>query len=334
VTSLEALMGERLGQACLHVPSARFGLLLALRHWFRPGDRVLIAPTNCETVLFAALAAGLTPVMAPVSARDGNIDAGRVDWTGLAGVLTTHLYGVPDRVAELRAACDRRGLVLVDDAAHAFQTEVDGRRAGLWGEAGVFSLAKHGRAMSGGFLTTADEQALPELAADRDALLLPGTARKQATAVLRPLLREAVHRTGLVRPVWHALQRVGLMTWTGHRYPATAEEVAKAAGDLEAMDPYLRIDQDDWRMRPGRALLRLQRSRSAPRTGSGSAGSPGWRRCVPPRGPRRASRRRRCGRCCGCRCWSRSATGWCPRWRRTGWCRASCTTRRSTTTCP
>src|SRR5690606_12090741 len=145
--------------------------------------------------------------------------------------------GVPDRVAELRAACDRRGLVLVDDAAHAFQTEVDGRRAGLWGEAGVFSLAKHGRALSGVFLTTADEQALPELAADRDALLLPGTARKQATAVLRPLLREAVHRTGLVRPVWHALQRVGLMTWTGHRYPATAEEVAKAAGDLEAMDP-------------------------------------------------------------------------------------------------
>ena len=88
MTSLEALMGERLGQACLHVPSARFGLLLALRHWFRPGDRVLIAPTNCETVLFAALAAGLTPVMAPVSARDGNIDAGRVDWTGLAGVLS------------------------------------------------------------------------------------------------------------------------------------------------------------------------------------------------------------------------------------------------------
>ncbi|MFI6707179.1 DegT/DnrJ/EryC1/StrS family aminotransferase [Nonomuraea sp. NPDC050478] len=260
-TELEARMGERLGQGCLHVPSARFGLLLALRHWFRPGDRVLIAPTNCETVLFVALAAGLTPVMAPVSARDGNIDVDRVDWSGLAGMLTTHLYGVPDRVARLRAACDRHGLVLVDDAAHAFQTEADGRPAGLWGEAGVFSLAKHGRAMSGGFLTAADPAALRELAAAREELLLPGPARAQVSAVLRPLLREAVYRTGLVRPVWHTLKRLGLMTWTGHRYPTTAGEVAKAAGDLDAMDPWLRIDLDDWRMRPGRALLRLHRSR-------------------------------------------------------------------------
>lgn len=259
VTDLESAMAERIGQDCLHVPSARFGLLLALRHWFAPGDRVLIAPTNCETVLFIALAAGLTPVMAPVSWRDGNIDVPRVDWTGLAGVLTTHLYGQPDRVVELRAECDRRGLVLIDDAAHAFQSVAGGRPAGLSGQAGVFSLAKHGRAMSGGFLTTADPGALAELAAAREELLLPGGAR--LGAVLRPVIRETIYRTGLVRPVWHALKRLGLVTWTGHRYPTTAAEVAKASGDLAAMDPWLRIDLDDWRMRAGSALLRFQRSR-------------------------------------------------------------------------
>lgn len=259
VTDLESAMGERLGQGCLHVPSARFGLLLALRHWFGPGDRVLIAPTNCETVLFIALAAGLTPVMAPVSPRDGNIDVPRVDWTGLAGVITTHLYGQPDDVTALRAACDRRGLVLVDDAAHAFQTVAGGRPAGLSGQAGVFSLAKHGRAMSGGFLTAADPGTLPSLAAAREELLLPGGAG--LGAVLRPVLRETIYRTGLVRPVWHALKRLGLVTWTGHRYPTTVEELTKASGDLTAMDPWLRIDLDDWRARAGTALLRFQRSR-------------------------------------------------------------------------
>ncbi|MEU4407397.1 hypothetical protein AB0F88_22970 [Streptosporangium sp. NPDC023963] len=56
--ALEAAMRDRIGQECLHVPSARFGLLPALRHWFKRGDRVLISPTNCETVLFVVLAGG------------------------------------------------------------------------------------------------------------------------------------------------------------------------------------------------------------------------------------------------------------------------------------
>ncbi len=37
--------------------------------------------------------------------------------------------------------------------------------------------------------------------------------------------------------------------------------MAKASGDLAAMDPWLRIDLDDWRARAGSALLRFQRSR-------------------------------------------------------------------------
>ncbi|MEU4830999.1 DegT/DnrJ/EryC1/StrS family aminotransferase [Streptosporangium sp. NPDC023615] len=263
--ALEAAMRDRIGQECLHVPSARFGLLLALRHWFGRGDRVLISPTNCETVLFTALAAGLEPVMAPVSWRDGNIDVPAVDWTGLAGVITTHLYGQPDRVAELRAECDRRGVILLDDAAHAMQTTVDGRPAGTFGEAGVFSLAKHGRSMSGGFLTARDPAALAELARAREELLLPGGARAQLSGTLRPALRETIYRTGLVRPMWHALKAAGLVRWTGHRCPPREEElravVAADPVDPHAMGYWLRIDLDDWRMRQGALLRGYQRSR-------------------------------------------------------------------------
>ncbi|WP_440086634.1 DegT/DnrJ/EryC1/StrS family aminotransferase [Streptosporangium sp. LJ11] len=263
--ALEAAMRDRIGQECLHVPSARFGLLLALRHWFERGDRVLISPTNCETVLFVVLAAGLEPVMAPVSWRDGNIDVPAVDWTGLAGVVTTHLYGQPDRVAELRAECDRRGVLLLDDAAHAMQTVVDGRPAGTFGTAGVFSLAKHGRAMSGGFLTAEDPAALPELARARDELLLPGGARAQLLGTLRPVLRETIYRTGLVRPMWHALKALGLVRWTGHRCPPREDElravVAADPVDPRAMDHWLRIDLDDWRMRQGPLLRGYHRSR-------------------------------------------------------------------------
>ncbi|MBT2227271.1 DegT/DnrJ/EryC1/StrS family aminotransferase [Nonomuraea sp. NEAU-A123] len=261
MSALEDLMRHRIGQDCLHVPSARFGLLLALRHWFDPGDRVLIAPTNCETVLFIALAAGLEPVMAPVSWRDGNIDAPRVNWSGLSGVITTHLYGQPDQMTDLMTQCERRGLVLIDDAAHAFLTMVGGRAAGTFGQAGVFSLAKHGRAMSGGFLTTPNPGALAALAEAREALLLPGEPRDQAEAVLQPMLRETLYRTGMVRLMWHASRRLGIVKWTGHRLSPREDALRAVRGDVTAMDPWLGIDLDGWRMRPGPALARYQRSR-------------------------------------------------------------------------
>ncbi|MEV0345865.1 DegT/DnrJ/EryC1/StrS family aminotransferase [Nonomuraea sp. NPDC050680] len=261
MSPLEDLMRHRVGQGCLHVPSARFGLLLALRHWFDPGDRVLIAPTTSETVLFTVLAADLEPVMAPVSWRDGNIDAPRVNWSGLAGVITTHLYGQPDQIKDLVTQCERRGLVLIDDAAHAFQTMVGGRLAGTFGQAGVYSLAKHGRAMSGGFLTTPNSGALAALAEARDALLLSGEPRDQLEAVLQPMLRETLHRTGTVRLMWHLSRRLGIVTWSGHR-PAPHEDALMAVrGNLSAMDPWLGIDHEGWRMSPSPALCRYQRSR-------------------------------------------------------------------------
>ncbi|MFD1934365.1 MULTISPECIES: DegT/DnrJ/EryC1/StrS family aminotransferase [Nonomuraea] len=268
-------MRDRAGQDCLHVPSGRFALYLALRHWFKPGDSVLLAPTNCEIVLFMVLAAGLTPVLAPVSWRDGNIDVPAVDWTGVSGVLTTHLYGQPDRIAELREACSRHGVTIIDDAAHAMLTTVDGRLAGTFGVAGVYSLAKHGRAMSGAFLTCADPADLRALEEARDELLVPG---RQLAAVMRPVIRETIYRTGLVRPIWHALKRLGLMTWTGHRLPSREPELkaalaaapaAAGGGDarstdaelLSALDYWLSIDQADWRMRHGPLVRRYQNSR-------------------------------------------------------------------------
>ena len=63
-------------------------------------------PLDDDVILFVVLAAGLRPVMAPVSANSGTIDPAAVPdatWSSLCGVLTTNLYGLPDRVAELRA---------------------------------------------------------------------------------------------------------------------------------------------------------------------------------------------------------------------------------------
>ena len=163
---LRAAAEERTGCPCLVVRSGRLALYLALCHWFRPGDRLLMSPITDDVVLFVVLAAGLRPVAAPVSPWTGNIDVAAVPdhtWTNVAGVMTANLYGLPDPVVDLRERCDRHGLTLVEDACHAIETTVGGRPVGTFGTAGAFSLSKHGNAMAGGFLAVAEARSCRRL---------------------------------------------------------------------------------------------------------------------------------------------------------------------------
>src|SRR5512132_4195207 len=130
---IEAILGARTGRACSFMPSGRFAIHLAFRLLLSPGDRVLMSPLEDDTVFFGALAAGLRPVMAPVSTEDGNIRVEAVTdatWASIDAVLTGNMYGLPDRVVELRSLCARLEIPLIEDAAHALETEVGRRPVG------------------------------------------------------------------------------------------------------------------------------------------------------------------------------------------------------------
>ncbi|MFF4921544.1 DegT/DnrJ/EryC1/StrS family aminotransferase [Kitasatospora sp. NPDC001261] len=58
-----------------------------------------------------------------------------------AAVVLVHIGGlVGPQVTAVRALCDRRGIPLVEDAAHAHGSSFDGRAAGTFGLAGAFSF--------------------------------------------------------------------------------------------------------------------------------------------------------------------------------------------------
>ncbi|MER7177587.1 DegT/DnrJ/EryC1/StrS family aminotransferase [Streptomyces mesophilus] len=260
---LAAAMTRRLGRECLFTPSARLALYLALRRWCRPGDRVLMSPVNDDVILFVVLAAGLRPVQAPVSAADGNIDPDAVPeplWRSVDAVLTTNLYGMPDRVRELRDRCEELGIPLFEDAAHAIGTHVDGQAIGTFGTAGAFSLGKHVAGKAGGFLAVGDARTRRELERLRDDLLLPARLREDVATALLPLARSAVRTLHLVRPVWRAAQRLGLLEREGYRMPLEAPRLAVSgtrAPNLSAYDSWLRVDLHSWRHRHG-PLVRAQ----------------------------------------------------------------------------
>lgn len=260
---LAATMSRRLGRECVYTPSARLALYLALRRWCRPGARVLMSPVNDDVILFVVLAAGLRPVQAPVSAWDGNIDPAAVPestWRNVDAVLTTNLYGMPDRVAELRLRCEELGIPLFEDAAHAIGTRVDGQPIGTFGKAAVFSLSKHAASTAGGFLAVEDARTRRELETLRDELLAPRRLRDDLTATLRPLARSTVRGLHLVRPVWRTLQRLGLLERDDYRMALRAPQLAESAREapsLAAYEPWVRVDLHGFRSRHG-ALVRGQ----------------------------------------------------------------------------
>ncbi|MDC0766892.1 DegT/DnrJ/EryC1/StrS family aminotransferase [Streptomyces sp. HD] len=260
---LAAMMTRRIGRECVYTPSARLALYLALRRWCRPGARVLMSPVNDDVILFVVLAAGLRPVQAPVSRWDGNIDPAAVPestWRNVDAVLTTNLYGLPDRVVELRRRCDALGIPLIEDAAHAIGTHVDGQPIGTFGRAAAFSLSKHVAAMAGGFLAVDDARTRRELELLRDDLLTPRRLRDDLSTTLRPLARSTVRTLHLVRPVWRTMQRLGLLERDDFRMALHAPRLAgtaRKAPSLTAYEPWVRVDLHGFRSRHG-AMVRGQ----------------------------------------------------------------------------
>ena len=103
---IEVVLEGRIGRECVFMPSGRFAIHLAFQLLLSPGDRILMSPLEDDTVFFGALAAGLRPVMAPVSTHDGNMRIDAIDdatWSTISAVLTGNTYGLPDRVVELSA---------------------------------------------------------------------------------------------------------------------------------------------------------------------------------------------------------------------------------------
>ncbi|MFF9017923.1 DegT/DnrJ/EryC1/StrS family aminotransferase [Streptomyces sp. NPDC014870] len=258
----ERMRGRLGGRECLHVPSCRFGLYLALRHWCAPGGRVLMSPVNDDVIFFVVLAAGLRPVQAPLNPLDGSIDIAAVPdsvWRGLSAVLTTNLYGNPDPAPELRARCDALGIPLLEDAAHAIGSRVGGRPVGTWGEASVFSLSKHTGAKTGGFLTIADPALRAELVAARDELLHPARTTAELAYLVRPYAEATVRALRLVKAAHATLRLLGMEEREEIRMPLRADELKQALAAAPGLTPFhswIRVDMHDYRLGAGPARLR------------------------------------------------------------------------------
>ncbi|BCS94670.1 spore coat polysaccharide biosynthesis protein SpsC [Desulfoluna limicola] len=108
-----------------------------------PGDEVITTPlTFCATVN-AIIHAGGTPVLADVDPLTMNIDPVEVEkkiTPRTKAIIPVHFAGRPCRMDALCAIAHQNDLVLIEDCAHAIETEYHGRKAGTFGDLGCFSF--------------------------------------------------------------------------------------------------------------------------------------------------------------------------------------------------
>ncbi|WP_250122157.1 DegT/DnrJ/EryC1/StrS family aminotransferase [Chroococcidiopsis sp. CCMEE 29] len=109
----------------------------------QPGDEVITTPlTFCATVN-AIIHAAAKPVLADVDPITMNIDPEQVEaqiTSRTRAILPVHFAGRP---CDMDALCDiasRHDLNLIEDCAHAIETEYKGRKAGTIGNFGCFSF--------------------------------------------------------------------------------------------------------------------------------------------------------------------------------------------------
>jgi len=259
---IEAILAGRVGRECVFMPSGRFAIHLAFQLLLSPGDRVLMSPLEDDTVFFGALAAGLRPVMVPVSARDGNMRIDAIDdttWSAASAVLTGNTYGLPDRVFELRATCRRVGVRLIEDAAHALETDVAGRPIGSFGDVSAFSLSKHfpGR---GGVLALDQKVSRRDVVGLRDRFMLQRPVGNGAVGLARSSARAQLEALHLTRGLDRARRLIHPVSPNPWRVSLNAHglEHARFSSDLARFDAWMETGYRDYRMR--------QRSRYLKRT--------------------------------------------------------------------
>jgi dTDP-4-amino-4,6-dideoxygalactose transaminase len=132
------------------------------------GDEVVTTSFTWPATVNAVLHTGATPVFADVDPGTLDLDpdmAARAVTARTKALLPVHFAGGPCDMDALGAIAAEHGLRIVEDAAHAVEADVRGRRIGAIGDFTCFSLyaTKSLAGGEGGIITTASTEAADRL---------------------------------------------------------------------------------------------------------------------------------------------------------------------------
>jgi len=145
IERFEELIAERVGAPyAAAVSSGTAGLhMLAHIAGLGPGDEAITSPLSFVSSANCFIFEGATPVFADVDPRTLNMDPAALEakiTERTKAVVVVDMFGFPCELDEIRAICEQRGLVLIEDSAEALGAEYKGRPIGSHGVSGVFGF--------------------------------------------------------------------------------------------------------------------------------------------------------------------------------------------------
>ena len=134
----------------------------------QPGDEVITTPLTFCASANAILHAGGVPVLVDVDPDTQNLDPHGIEaaiTSRTKAVLPVHFAGRPCAMDPLMAAADKHGLKVVEDCAHAIESEYRGRPCGTIGDFGCFSfyVTKNMITIEGGMVLARDEDSIARI---------------------------------------------------------------------------------------------------------------------------------------------------------------------------
>lgn len=127
----------------------------------KPGDEVIVSPITFVASATAILRIGAVPVFVDIDPRTINLDPNKVAKhinNRTRAIVVVHFAGHPADLDQFTEICDRHGLVMIEDCAHAHGAAWHEQRVGSFGSFGSFSFqaSKNMTAGEGGMLITND----------------------------------------------------------------------------------------------------------------------------------------------------------------------------------
>jgi perosamine synthetase len=144
-TSYELAFAEKLGEGARAFAfwKGRAALEAVLRAFgVSEGDEVIVPGFTCVVVPDAVRRVGAAPIFADIEEQGYNVDLAQIEslvTPRTRAVICQHTFGIVADLGSLVPLCERNGLLLIEDCAHALGAYYRGTHVGLVGHAGFFS---------------------------------------------------------------------------------------------------------------------------------------------------------------------------------------------------
>ena len=145
IQALQKYLAMRYSGEAVATKNGRSALALALKAYFKKGDKILVNGFTCYAVVEAVEAAGCVPVYADIEADNLNFSVKTLSRVadGCRGIIIQNTMGNPVDIEGIEKFAEKNKLVIIEDLAHSVGVRYkNGREVGTVGAATVLSFGK------------------------------------------------------------------------------------------------------------------------------------------------------------------------------------------------